>query len=245
MRLTIVPVLISYHTPQWIKVGLRSYQRHFPHDCVLVIDNNPLEHEPGWKPDCEREREWLSKCDGISLVRHPGPNRRHGAAIDFALNYCREIGADVLLHFEPDCLITGKNWYELLQRAINAGAWMSGMLRQPYGPLHPCPSMWRVDRDWSSFIDQPRGADVLHRRFNELFFLNRLLGLVEAEHPHMLAWWKENWDTAQKNWFHAAANDQAVHVPQTGDFRHFWMGSTGGRNSPELTTNPLLRDLLT
>jgi hypothetical protein len=223
---------------------LRSYQRHFPNERVLVIDNNPLEHEPGWEPACELEREWLSKCDGILFVQHPGPNRRHGAAIDFAMRYCRDNGGDVLLHFEPDCLITGRNWHELLRRPVCAGAWMSGMLRQMYGPLHPCPSMWRLDRDWSSFLDQSRGTDVLHPRFNELFFLSRLLSSVEAEHPHMLAWWQENWDTAQKNWFHAAVHDQAVQVPQTGDFRHFWTGSTIKRHDAELTSNPLLSELL-
>lgn len=245
MRPAIVPVLISFHTPRWIRAGLGSYLRHFPGDRVLVIDNNPRQGEPGWEPACEEERAWLAGRDDITFVRHHGPDPRHGAAIDTALRYCRKHGGDILLLFEPDCLITGTNWYELLRRPMLDGAWMSGMDRQMYGPLHPCPSMWRVDGDWASFADQPRGADVRHPRFDELFFLQRLLRSVESEHPHMLTWWQANWDTAQKNWFHAAAHDQAVQVPKASDFRHFWGGSTANRDNGELETNPSLRDYIT
>lgn len=242
--LNVVPVLISFHTPRWMRVGLASYLRCFPDDRVLVIDNNPREHEPGWQPACEEERAWLAKHGGIVLVEHSGPDRRHGAAIDCALRYCRQNSGDVLLLFEPDCLITGTTWYELLRRPMLDGAWMSGMVRQMYGPLHPCPSMWRVNHDWASFVDQSRGADVEHPRFGELFFLDRLLRSVASQHPQMLTWWQANWDTAQKNWFHAAAHDQAVQVPQAKDFRHFWGGSTSNRNLIELETNPSLRELL-
>lgn len=244
MPLKVVPLLIAYHTPLWIRVGLRSFRRHFPAERVLLIDNNPRPKEPGWEPACEEERAWLAQRDDVVPIEHPGPDRRHGAVIDFALQYCRANGGDILLLFEPDCLITGRTWYELLLRPMHAGAWMTGMARQTYGPLHPCPSMWRVDQDWASFLDQPRGDDVLHPRFGELFFLDRLLRDVASNHPHLLGWWRENWDTSHRNWFRAAVEDRAVRVPQTNDFRHFWAGSTSNRASPELISNPLLRELL-
>ncbi|HEX7375533.1 MAG TPA: hypothetical protein VF278_00395, partial [Pirellulales bacterium] len=71
MRPKIVPVLISFHTPRWIRVGLGSYLRCFPEDRVLVIDNNPHKEEPGWEPACEEERSWLANRDDINLIRHP------------------------------------------------------------------------------------------------------------------------------------------------------------------------------
>lgn len=239
----IIPIVVSYHTPQWIKVALRSFHRHFPGQQVLVIDNNPVAGEPGWEPACDEEREWLSACPGVTLVHNPLADRRHGAAIDLALAICREEHADFMLHFEPDCHILGTAWYELLTRPMLEGAWMSGMTRQHYGPLHPCPSMWRVDHDWASFLDQPRGDDERHPRYHELFSLESLVTSVERYCPPAIPWWRKNWDTAQKNWFHAAVHDRAVRVPHTKDFRHFWGGSLAHRYHPELSMNAQLAEL--
>jgi hypothetical protein len=244
MHYRVIPVIVSYHTPRWVKIALRSFWRHFPAEQVLVIDNNPHSGEPGWEPACDEERRWLERCSHVILVANPGLERRHGAAIDRALEVCRQQGAELMLLFEPDCHILGRAWYELLLRPMTRGAWMSGMMRLAYGPLHPCPSLWRVDHNWASFLDQPRGNDACHPRFNELFFFDRLLSWVESYDPPALPWWRQNWDTAQKNWFHAAVHDKAVHVPHSGDFRHFWSGSQVHRDHPEFITNPQLAELL-
>lgn len=241
---SVIPVIVSYHTPRWIKVALRSFHRHFPREQVLVVDNNPLEGEPGWEPACDEERAWLQAYPAVTLIRNPAPERRHGAAIDLAMRFCREERAPFMLHFEPDCHVLGTTWYELLLRPMIQGAWMSSMTRRFYGPLHPCPSMWRVDHDWDSFLDQPRGQDEQHPRYGELFFLDPLLQSVATYDPAAIPWWQENWDTAQKNWFRAAVHDQAVRVPETKDFRHFWSGSHAHRDHPELTSNPQLAEFL-
>lgn len=121
---------------------------------------------------------------------------------------------------------------------------MSGMTQLMYGPLHPCPSMWSVQQPWASFVEQPRGADVEHPRYRELFWIDRQLGAIEANFPEMLPWWQVNWDTAQKNWFQAAAEDRAFRVPECNDIRHFWSGATAHRDHPEFGSNPQLLELL-
>ncbi|HUY32310.1 MAG TPA: hypothetical protein VMV69_05980 [Pirellulales bacterium] len=242
MSQEVIPVLVAFHTARWIKVALRSYHRHFPHDRVVVVDNNPRPGEPGWEPACDTERDWLRSCSDVTLLSNDGPDKRHGAGIDVALDHCRTIGAEIMLHFEPDCLVTGSDWYEELWRPLNGGAWMAGNHCKLYGPIHPTPSMWRIDRVAGSFVDRPRGADADHPRFAELFDLARLLDHVRVEAPQLESWWRENWDTGQHNWFHAAAAGRAALAKTTGDFHHYWRGSMLPEH-PALTNDPRVVEL--
>ena len=160
----VVPVLVAYFTADWIRVALTSYLHHFPDDRVLVVDNNPSRGEVGWLPMCERERHWLRSHPRVDFLANPllpspvDGYTPHGLGMDAALAWCRDRGADVLLHFEPDCVIEGRQWRENLLGAISEGAWMAGSVRKAFGPIHPTPSAWRVDQVHGSFTARERAT---------------------------------------------------------------------------------------
>jgi hypothetical protein len=240
----VIPVLVSFHTPRWIKVALRSYHHYFPADTVVVVDNNPDEGDPGWDAECEAERRWLAHYPWARVLKNESADKRHGAGIDVAVEYCRSMGAECLLHFEPDCLISGVEWYDELWRGIDQGAWMCGAMRQCYGPIHPTPSMWRVQAIAASFADQPRGSDPQHPRYAEVFDYETLMNRVRDESADRGVWWTIHWDTGQKNWFEAAVRDRAVLAGATTDFRHFFCGSSHHRNHPAFTEDAAIQELL-
>ena len=214
------PVLISYHTPLWIKVGLKSFHQHFPEYRVLIVDNNPDRDEPTWDPACEEERAWLRQQTYVDLVKNERTDKTHGSGLDLAVAWCRKNEIGLMLHFEPDCLVGGRQWYENLVHTIQGGAWMAGPNTKSYGPIHPCPSLWRVDRIEHTFGRRPIREDMSHPRFSELFdvaVFNKQQPTVALEN------WK--WDTGLKLWFMAAVNDKAVHVSKELDFKHFWCGT--------------------
>jgi len=224
----VVPILVSYHSVHWIRVAVESYVEHFPEDHLLVVDNNPRRGEAGWLPECAREREWLSAHPRVILIDNPAPpdglleNRTHGAGMDLALTWCREHGANTMVHFEPDSLVTGRQWRDNLLEAFDHGAWMAGGVRQPHGPIHPNPTAWRVDEVRASFKIAPWEGDQEHPRFSELLDLK---ALAEDISP-MGIWigWSRYWDTGHKAWFQAALHDRAALVSTPG-FTHYWHGS--------------------
>jgi hypothetical protein len=231
----IVPMLVAYHSVHWIRVAVESYLEHFPEDRLLVVDNNPRRGEEGWLPECAQERRWLASHPGVILLDNLDPpdgllkNRSHGAGIDLALGWCRRRGAQVLVHLEPDCLVTGRRWRENLLGALEGGAWMAGGFRQCHGPIHPTPSAWRVDETRASFTIIPwAGADEKHARFEELMDLNTL----QTDTSPMGIWigWTQHWDTGHKAWFEAAVHDRAALV-ETPGLIHYWHGTHGRRFS--------------
>ena len=227
--MVVFPVLVAFHTYEWIPIAVESYLAHFPEDRLLVVDNNPRPGESGWSPAFRRERHWLLSHPRIDVIDDraiiPGvvARRTHGSGMDVALDWCRRRGADVMLHFEPDCLITGREWRENLLHAIQQGAWMAGANRKPWGPIHPTPSAWLVREARTTFQGQPKVNDLNHPRFGELVDT----GILKDQSQAGGAWrWAEkNWDTADKAWFHASIHDRAALVTAP-DFRHFWLGST-------------------
>ena len=130
--MVVFPVIVAYHTADWMPIAVESYLSQFPDDRILVVDNNPQPGETGWSATCRRERRWLyshPKLDVIYRRTHcigiPA-QRTHGDGMDLALQWCRSRGADIMLHFEPDCLVTGRDWRLNLVSAIEQGAWMAG-----------------------------------------------------------------------------------------------------------------------
>ena len=240
----IVPVLVAFHTAEWIQVAVESYLDAFPEDRVLVVDNNPVRGEPGWGQDCERERFWLAAHPKIILVPNRAPpgritGRTHGEALNVAVEWCRGQGADVLVHFEPDCLVTGRRWRENLLDALERGAWMAGSHRKPWGSIHPTPSAWRVAELRATFEGQPRARDRPHARYAEL--VNEDAIRAETGPLGTWPWWDLYWDTGERAWFHAAASDRAALV-ETPGLHHYWCGSTSNRRSREdlIATHPEL-----
>lgn len=244
MEQAVLPVLVSYHTDRWIRVALRSYRHHFPEGPILVVDNNPEQGEPGWTPRCEQERAWLRGRPDVLLVKNERPRKKHGTGIDRAVAWCRDHEVAFLLHFEPDCLVSGRRWFDDLWAAVESGAWMAGSDFKWYGPIHPTPSLWRVSEIRASFEAQPRGDDVRHRRFRDLFDLDGLVADRRADGDEHWEWWRDHWDTAQKAWFEAAVHDRARLVRTPGDFHHYWCGSTVHRDHPALADDPRLASLL-
>jgi len=228
----VVPVLVAYFTADWIRVAIASYLHHFPDDRVLVVDNNPRRGEVGWLPVCERERHWLRSHPRVDFLANPLPagphdvHAPHGLGIDAAAAWCRDRGADVLLHFEPDCVVAGRRWRERLLPAISDGAWMAGTVRKEHGPIHPTPTAWRVDQIRGSFSAQERAPDESHHQFHELVDL----GILNAIDRGPVEWsgFEKFWDTGEKLWFAAAVDGRAALV-DAPDFRHYWFGSTRHR----------------
>jgi hypothetical protein len=226
--LKVVPALVSYHSADWIQIAIASYLEHFPTDRILVIDNNPRRGEPGWDPNFERERYWLRAHPRVDHVVNTMTacnqygERTHGEGVDLAVQWCRARGADVLLHLEPDCVTEGGKWRENLLRAIERGSWMAGAYRKAYGPIHPTPSAWRIDRLRSTFSGCERDADSRHPRYAEVLDIKVLR--AEAELFGTWSWSRRFWDTGEKAWFDAAVEDAATLV-DAPDFHHFWKGS--------------------
>ena len=228
--MVVFPIIVAFHTADWLPIAVESYLSQFPADRILVVDNNPQPGETGWSADCRRERRWLHSHPKLDVIhRHancagvPAP-RTHGDGMDLALAWCRSRGADVMLHFEPDCLVTGRAWRENLVTAIEQGAWMAGSYRKPWGPIHPTPSAWLVREVRTSFAIQSRPRPETLPGLSELVNLELLRAVAEAE-DCWEDWAKDNWDAADKAWFQAAIHDRAALVEAPG-FRHFWLGSS-------------------
>ena len=235
----VMPVFISWNTRRWMPVGLGSFRKHFPSWQVLVIDNNPERGAAGWNEDHEAERIWLQSQSGVIVIKHAGPVRTHGAAVDTAVQWCRQNKVSYMLHLEPDCLISGTRWYEKLCRGIDTGAWMSGSHRKEYGPIHPTPSLWRVDKIQTSFDYASRIPDEDHPLFHKLFRRAWLLEAITNARQD-LQFWTTTWDSAQKAWFQFAVEGKAYHAEETDDFKHFWAGSNKAISERHFQKNPEL-----
>jgi hypothetical protein len=221
-----MPIIISYKTPLWIRVGLRSFRRFFPCSPILIIDNNLDPGNPGYESRFELERRWIE--DWCSQDRHhyfkktEFPEKNHGLAMDLAAQWCRERGVRWMIHIEPDCLIDGITWANRLLEAATRNVWMAGSHQKSYGPIHPTPSIWDVNQIRSSFREQLRGSDMGHPRFHELVNMKDLMDQTNNDQIY----WAKYWDTAQKPWFDAAIHDKALLIKEEPDFKHFWYGST-------------------
>lgn len=233
-----MPVFVSWNTLHWLPVGIESFREHFPSWQILVVDNNPTEGTVHCGLDHEAERRWLNEQEGLIVLPHQGSQKTHGAAVDLAVEWCREHHVEYLLHVEPDCLVSGTEWFRRLCEAIDSGAWMAGSHRKLYGPVHPTPSLWRLSQLKTSFEICPRGEDENHPRFAELFDKPWLIDAVSQAQLNV-DFWQENWDTGQRAWFQCAMDDKAAYVPETEDFHHFWQASQVSPEQRALAHPPL------
>ena len=242
-RNNVQPIVITYRTWPWSVIAIRSFQAHFPHSRLVVIDNNPPKGHDQWVSRCATEQLWLRRQRDLVVISNPGNDYSAGAGIDLAIAYCRDHHHQVMVHFEPDCLISGDNWLGSLVSALYDGAWMSGQLKRFYGPIHPTPSAWRTDVPWVSFKSCSRDSDRTNPRFSELFLETTLIKWAQVHEPEAEQWWANTWDTAQRNWFFAAALDKANQVEVTNDFDHFWFGSQRPPSLEEPRISHYLREV--
>jgi hypothetical protein len=130
---------------------------------------------------------------------------------------------------EPDCLIKGTRWHEELVHAVEEEKyWMAGLFKRSHGPVHPCPSIWLVNKLKFSFESVPKNNDVFHPRFTEVFSIKKLAqNLAKENHSEDInRFCFFMWDTGFKNWFDMAVQNKAKHISMTNqDFVHFWHGS--------------------
>lgn len=239
-----LPVIVSYRTPHWIKVALQTYRRVFPADAILVVDNNPKLGAPNWEPLLEEERAWIKRFPGAILLENTGYHG-HGVGLDLALSYCRERGYKRMLCFEPDCYIESAGWREQLEQALDEGAWMAGSKWGiERGPAHPCPSLWDVAGPWEQFSDCDLAKDKPHPKFNEVYRHDEFIADLEARqvNPKEIAWWRNNWDMGQRNWFLAAIEGKARTFEHMPGFRHYWNGAVREQIPPPMPIDIRLKE---
>lgn len=245
-----LPVVVSYRASFWLRIALCSFWTSFPGKKVLVVDNNPLRHEPQHEPVLDKERRWLLNNPDVIPVLNTS-TKDHGVGLDLAMQYCLQNGYERMLVFEPDCLISGSKWlYEMLEAMELCQAWLVGRHQKLYGPIHPCPSIWEVSDRWHTFDIAEKGSDPEHLKYwilynlQKVYEVNQSLGLDTEESR---IWWRDHWDVGQKNWFLAACNDRAICLPESPEFQHYWGRSVDVHNSSPMAldqtimTDPKLR----
>lgn len=192
-----VTFVVCFHTWPWIKdcISCLSLEN------LVVVNNNPSKAEDikGWylgRPDrsynkfCAAEEEFV-KSMGLPVIRPDGAPLKHGQAMDFARDLFIDQGYDVMVHIEPDCIVSGNKWWSNLVGAIEDGYWMSSGDRDHRGYLRPCPSAWNLEKTRNlSFSFFPRTST-------------------------------EKWDTGLKAWHecHLLGKDKEVEVPDFLHYR--------------------------
>ena len=213
-----INTMIIYKSLDWIKISIPMYKKHFKEQLLVVNNSNdPAESQ-------------FARDQGCIVIENKG-HTQHGDGLDRALKWCKSNRKDGMIAIEPDCLVKGRRWYEALARAIEGGYWMAGLFKRSHGPIHPCPSAWRVDKVRHSFNTVPKGADIHHPRFLELFSLRTLIdNLAKDQHSDRInRFCLFMWDTGFKNWFDIATQNKAVHINiPDQDFIHLWHGSERG-----------------
>jgi hypothetical protein len=218
--------MTCYYTHNWILEAVDSFRRFFPSKPILFIDNNPP------LPECVDEKRYIRSVTSSQVIRGLQYNRTqpssycdHGLMMDLARDFCESQNIDVMLHIEPDTFTTGYRWYYSMLKAIEDGAWMCGTNRLPFGPIHPTPSMWRLDRKFRSFSHCPKGDDKNLANYKIL--------IDETKHPAQAdAIYRDHWDTGLANWFDCAVAGKDALV-DAQDLIHFGGGKKASRRSVE------------
>jgi hypothetical protein len=231
-------ITIAYQTPRWLRVLVRSFQRYFPRDQILVVDNNP--------PEQSAERDWCTQQTNVLCVLPSGHPGQPGPAMDLALAWCREHQREIMIYVEPDCEIRGTLWLVRLVQAIEEGADMAGCFQSPWGAIHVCPTAWRTSVAWPSFVVTRKRRDVAHPRYNQLFRWDKLEETLQQQQApaRRYVFYASIWDVGQRAWFSAAVRDATRCVDAAATFKHYGGGSKRNQNHPALD-GPLLHYLET
>lgn len=222
----------------WPKVTVPRFRRYFPDETLIIVDQNDkpnrrefanetvLTNNTGASP---YGPETLTSLEKWTYAAHVENGRTHGDGMDLAAKWCKENGYDVVIFWEPDCVIRGREWAENLLAPIEQGrAWMTGTFKW-FGIIHPCPSAWRLDKVNHSFRRCSKMQDVQHPRYRELIDTGKLVQEIREFGnwmPEHMNWFLlYNWDAAGKNWFECAVQDKAVNVGKQESIHHFWGSS--------------------
>jgi len=226
-------VTVSFHSQNNIQRAISSFSRHFPEERLLVVDNNPLPEQVfkrrtlfNWVPNVDDERNWLKRRQDIIIIR---PNIEkidvplfHGDGLNCARKWCLRNGYDAMCHFEPDCLIRGRDWYIRLRQGIDRN-WMCGLYKRAGHGIAPCPCLWMLEpTKHIDFNVQPKRGDVNDLQYEELVgpkVYAKDMGQWAVEY------FKANWDMGGKLWFECAIRNKAAYKAPSSDFTHLWNGS--------------------
>jgi|694.fasta_scaffold12037_8 GT2 family glycosyltransferase len=227
--------LTSYYSFGWTKNCIKQIRLYIPNVPILVIDNNPSPEDDEKRRSSfsnylynsraepvqnnkmflfESERRWLHSLEMVKIIQTPS-RLFHGDAINMAMKYAYANYFDILVHVEPDCIISGNRWYKNLLGAINDGAYMSSGAVMPDRSLHPCPSAWSI-------------ANTHHYDFMHML---KKMDYCDPQYPFLVdmaktyAFEMTFWDTAKKAWYECAKKNKAQYVELT-DFRHLWAKSS-------------------
>jgi hypothetical protein len=231
VELNIQACMVAFNTYEWIVPCIESYYKHF-NAPLLVVDNNPCPNhtsasierrkEENWffsSPDFknEHDQEWMAKesdwlkkqpiiyIESLQRINNEWPVRgeQHGLCIDLTVEWCKKNNVDIMLHIEPDCLITGDKWYYDVLEIINKGAWVVATGGHPtnvlgefvFTKIDTAGSMWVISKFKKSFVARKSPIEGY------------------------------NWDTAQGNYFEAAVNGKAFFLDKLHEFKHYGQGS--------------------
>ena len=220
----------------WTKICLREFRKHFPNSILVIADQN---HNPD-------EIDLVQSFNAKIIKGNRGD--QHGTGMDLTASWCKNNDIDVMIHFEPDCLISGSVWYDNLIHEIHKGNWMTGGFQYSFGPIHPCPSAWVVNEIKHTFAYVPKEKDIQHPKFRDVFNTKELMYKLNTELNHYTDFqnwlFTYGWDTAQKNWFECAINKKSSLAKTSDDFIHFWCGSRKTPQQRLKNLSPHLADLL-
>jgi hypothetical protein len=231
MTAKIQAIMISFLSFQHSKKCVNSFQRVFPEQSLVVIDNNPLPENPRWTKECEEEREWLQNKKNLIYIESPTrhihrgypsefnnsnihidyyPYNNHGITIDFAVSWCKKNNVEIMLLLEPDCWITNKNWFNQSLERINNGAWVTGEIEQIITYNH-----LRKKQKWEEYVLQLAGSMWLVNEIDESF---QIYPIIDDGHIKKII------DTGQRLFLKHSYKGKSSLLDLNG-FNHLWHGS--------------------
>ncbi len=232
-------ILTCYHTHRWIEQCISGLVANLPDVPLMIVNNNPclddppfrkesynktdpygkyhgLDHTCAWDEKVEFENEFIKTIPNAQIVKTP-QHFHHGEAMNYAMAWTAKAGYTIMVHIEPDTIISGRIWYDNLVNAINDGNWMSGGIIARHGEIFSCPTAWNVSEfqkhKMSFLVCDKTPEDLNHPKFLSVFNMDKAEG-----------WSRVGWDTSFKAWFTCAINDKAK-VVALPDFQHLWSGS--------------------
>lgn len=227
-----VATIICFFSNGYTQECVESLRKHFPDMFVLFIDNNPnkvpvipepiSDYERKLVRDtnkfagaCQVEKDWIRSVPNSTVVE-TGKWLQHGQAIQLAFDWHIDNGVKRLLHLEPDCFVSGREWLTQLEEPMNSGAWVvwGGVTGTPDSPApdqvrpHLTPSLWQVDKAWR----YPYGPVSSLEDETEPWY--KQFALPYETNIHV-------WDTGVKAFLECWKKGKAVSV-RLSDFVHYY-----------------------
>lgn len=210
MRAAVVMVTFNERRKwDWAKQAVTSFRKHLSDVTLVVVDHNHISDE----------QDFL-ESNGAIVLQGSG-SQYHGDGLDLAADWCRANLYHIMVHIEPDCIITGNQWLYDLVNPIENGYWMAGAFQLPWGTIHICMTSWLIQKIPGSFSYSPIIMDREFRRLVNADFLNELNSLDCNQQERWMMWDKNVWDTGLKNWFDCACYNKSKLV-NVNDINHLW-----------------------